>query len=488
MMKQSLQLKLGQQLTLTPQLQLAIRLLQLPVLDLQAELREALEKNLMLEMDDGFELAPPKGTQQIPSDSADRGTATTGPENEAGSTTEFPDAYREELPYADVSEFGTSYGGNAPDDAEDQRDYADHAGASLRDHLLAQLDVAFPEGDRKYIATMLIDAIDDDGYLTESLEEICTSLAPELVTDADEVERVLACVQRFDPLGVGARDLSECLLLQLAPFAPDTPGLELVRRLAADCLAELGEQDYAAIRRRLGCSAEDLEHAVALLRSLNPRPGSAADTRPPEYIVPDVFVRRGNDGWQVEINPAIAPRLRVNTAYAGCLGRGGEYSTLRTQLQEARWLVKSLEIRNETLIRVARAIVAHQQDFLERGEEGMRPLVLREIADTLELHESTVSRATTGKYMHTPRGVIEFRYFFSSQVAGSDGESVSSTAIRARIRKLISEENPQKPLSDSALTRMLVSEGIEVARRTVAKYRESMGFPSSNDRRRVAIR
>jgi len=483
MMKHSLQLKLGQQLTLTPQLQMAIRLLQLPVLDLQAELREALEKNLMLEMDDGLELAPPKGEQQLPPDGL-RETAVAPAEG----STESHEDFREELSYADVSDYGAGFGGQGGGEADDQRDYADVSGTSLRDHLLGQVDVEFPEGDQKFIATMLVDAIDEDGYLTEPLEEICANLAPELATDVDEVERVLARIQRFDPLGVGSRDLSECLLLQLAPFAPDTPGLDLVRRLAADCLKELGEQDYGAIRRRLECNVEDLEHAVALLRSLNPRPGSAADTRPPEYIVPDVFVRRGGDGWRVEINPAIAPRLRVNTAYAGCLGRSGEYSTLRTQLQEARWLVKSLEIRNETLVRVARAIVAHQQDFLERGEQGMRPLVLREIAEALELHESTVSRATTGKYMHTPRGVFEFRYFFSSQVAGSDGESVSSTAIRARIRKLISEENPQKPLSDSALTKILVSEGIEVARRTVAKYRESMGFPSSNERRRVAIR
>jgi RNA polymerase sigma-54 factor len=484
-MKQSLQLKLGQQLTLTPQLQMAIRLLQLPVLDLQAELREAIESNLMLEMDDGLELAPAKGEQQAPSSAQADSAGASTTESPAGET---QDEYREDLPYADVGEYGAGYSGQGHGDGEDQRDYADVSGSSLRDHLLAQVDVNFPEGDRKFIATMLVDAIDDDGYLTETLEEIRDNLAPELETDVDEVERVLACIQNFDPLGIGARDLAECLLLQLAPFAPDTPGLDLVRRLAGECLKELGEQDYSAIKRRLACGAEDLEHAVALLRSLNPRPGSAVDTRPPEYIVPDVFVRRGDDGWRVEINPAIAPRLRVNSAYAGSLGRGGEYSTLRTQLQEARWLVKSLEIRNETLIRVARAIVSHQQRFLESGDEGMRPLVLREIAEALELHESTVSRATTGKYMHTPRGVYEFRYFFSSQVAGSDGESVSSTAIRARIRKLISEENPEKPLSDSALTRMLVGEGIEVARRTVAKYRESLGFPSSNERRRVSIR
>ena len=482
MMKQSLQLKLGQQLTLTPQLQMAIRLLQLPVLDLQAELREALEKNLMLEMDDGFELAPLRGEQKVPSDDLQ-------PDGSEASPAGGPEAsYPEELPYADVPDYAPAYGGAAQGHGDDSRDYADASGSSLREYLLEQLDVAMPEGDRKLIATLLIDAIDDDGYLSDSLEEIRAALAPELQTDVDEIERVLACIQRFDPLGVGARDLCECLLLQLSPFAPDTPGLDLARRLAAECLVELGEQDYAVIRRRLDCSPEELEVAVALLRSLSPRPGSAADTRPPEYVVPDVFVRRTEAGWQVEINPAIAPKLRVNSAYAGSLGRGGEYSTLRSQLQEARWLVKSLEIRNETLVRVARAIVSHQQDFLERGDEGMRPLVLREIAEALELHESTVSRATTGKYMHTPRGVFEFRHFFSSQVAGSDGESVSSTAIRARIRKLISEENPEKPLSDSALTRLLVAEGIEVARRTVAKYRESMGFPSSNERRRVAIR
>jgi RNA polymerase sigma-54 factor len=480
MMKQSLQLKLGQQLTLTPQLQMAIRLLQLPVLDLQAELREALEKNLMLEMDDGFELAPPRGEQKVPSDDL-------RPDGSGATSAGEPDAsYPEDPPYTDLPD--PTYGVAAQGNADDRRDYADVSGSSLREYLLEQLDVAMPEGDRKLIATLLIDAVDDDGYLSDSLEEIRAALAPELQTDVDEIERVLACIQRFDPLGVGARDLCECLLLQLSPFAPDTPGLELARRLTAECLAELGEQDYAAIRRRLACSAEELEIAVALLRSLNPRPGGAADTRPPEYVVPDVYVRRIDAGWQVEINPAIAPRLRVNSAYAGSLGRSGEYSTLRSQLQEARWLVKSLEIRNETLVRVARAIVSHQQAFLERGEEGMRPLVLREIAEALDLHESTVSRATTGKYMHTPRGVLEFRFFFSSQVAGSDGESVSSTAIRARIRKLISEENPEKPLSDSALTRLLVAEGIEVARRTVAKYRESMGFPSSNERRRVAIR
>ncbi len=468
-MKQSLQLKLGQQLTLTPQLQMAIRLLQLPVLDLQQEIRTALDENLMLEVDEEAPAAESSETEAGQDEAAD----TVGDEDD--------------LPYADVGDMGSG-SGPSRGDGEDMRDFADQSGTSLRDHLLAQLDVALPEGRRKLIATAVIDTMDDDGYLTESLSAICESLAPDVATDEDEIERVLACVQQFDPLGVGARNLSECLLLQLAPFSPDTPGLETARRIATDFLGLLGEQDYATLRRRLGCDVEELEGAVALLRSLSPRPGGAADTRPAEYVVPDVFVVRRDGTWEVEINPSIAPRLRVNATYAGSLGRGGEYSGLRAQLQEARWLVKSLQIRNETLIRVARAIVGRQSDFLDQGEQAMRPLVLREIAEELELHESTVSRATTGKYMHTPRGVFEFKYFFSSHVSGAGGEEISSTAIRARIRKLIAEEDPRKPLSDSAIARTLGAEGVDVARRTVAKYRESMGIPSSNDRRKVAIR
>ena len=474
MMKPSLQLKIGQQLTLTPQLQMAIRLLQLPVLDLQQEIRAALDENVMLEAEEDFEIV-------------------AGSAGEEGDEGEAPEAveespFDEDLRYAETTDMGEMSGGGARGEGDDMRDFADHSGGSLREHLTAQLDVALPEGPRKVIAEAIIDAIDDDGYLTETLEGIRDAVAREVEADVDEIERVLACIQQFDPRGVGARDLSECLLLQLAPFAPETPGLEIARRIAAEYLGPLGDQDYATLRRRLGCDVEVLEAAVALLRSLSPRPGGAADSRPAEYVVPDVFVMRRDGRWEVEINPAIAPRLRVNSAYAGCLGRSGEYSTLRAQLQEARWLVKSLQIRNETLIRVARAIVARQSDFLDKGEESMRPLVLREIAEDLELHESTVSRATTGKYMHTPRGVFEFKFFFSSHVSGAGGEEISSIAIRARIRKLIAEENPEKPLSDSAIARILGAEGVDVARRTVAKYRESMGFPSSNDRRKVAIR
>ena len=472
MMKQSLQLKLGQQLTLTPQLQMAIRLLQLPVLDLQQEIRAALDENVMLEIDEDLGVAPEPATDD----------AAEGPAEDGEGTEQ---SFEDELPYAEAPETG---GGGGQQEGDELRDFADQAGTSLREYLMSQLDLALPEGPRKTVAAAIIDAIDDDGYLTETLEAIREAIAGEVDADVDEIERVLACVQQFDPRGVGARDLSECLLLQLAPFSPDTAGLDTARRIAADHLSVLGDQDYATLRRRLGCDAEELECAVALLKSLNPRPGGAADTRPPEYVVPDVFVARRDGRWEVEINPAIAPRLRVNSTYAGCLGRGGEYSTLRAQLQEARWLVKSLLIRNETLLRVARAIVGRQAEFLERGEEAMRPLVLREIAEDLELHESTVSRATTGKYMHTPRGVFEFKFFFSSHVSGAGGEEISSIAIRARIRKLIAGEDPGKPLSDSTIARILGAEGIDVARRTVAKYRESMGFPSSNERRRVAIR
>jgi RNA polymerase sigma-54 factor len=278
--KQSLQLRLGQQLTLTPQLQLAIRLLQLPVLDLQAELREALEKNVMLEMDDGLGA----GSERERSEGEAAGGDAEAPTAEAEDSRDLPD----DLPYAETSDLGMGRGGRPPEDGDDQRDFADAAGTSLRDYLLGQLDLAFQDGRRKLIAMAIIDAVDEGGYLSDDLATIAATLTPEVVADEEEIERVLACLQRFEPLGVCARDLSECLLLQLAPLAPDTPALDLARRLAADCLPDLGDQDYTAIRRRLECSAEDLELAVALLRSLSPRPGAAVDTRPPEYVVPDV--------------------------------------------------------------------------------------------------------------------------------------------------------------------------------------------------------
>jgi RNA polymerase sigma-54 factor len=305
-----------------------------------------------------------------------------------------------------------------------------------------------------------------------------------VISTVEEVERVLvALVQRFDPAGIGARSVSECILLQLAQLAPHTPGLATARAIAAEHLPLIAEHQYGALKRLLKVSDEELDGAVALVRGCHPRPGSSVFAPAAEYVVPDVFVRRSDGHWVVELNNAVSPQLRVNQIYAGSLGRGEEYDVLRTQLQEARWLIRSLEIRNETLLKVALTIVQRQTEFLEQGEEYMRPMVLRDIAEAIEMHESTVSRVTTNKYMHTPRGVFEFRYFFSSHVAGDEGDQ-SSTAVRAKIKKLVGAEDPAKPLSDSQIADMLSEGGVKVARRTVAKYREAMKIPSSSDRKR----
>ena len=296
---------------------------------------------------------------------------------------------------------------------------------------------------------------------------------------------MLAIVQMFDPPGVGARSVSECLLLQLDQLEPATAGLACAKAIARHHLELLAERELTALRRELRTSDEELETAVALVRACHPRPGSIVSGSSPEYVVPDVFVRRTPRGWSVEINAATLPRVRLNQSYASLVGRSTSHASMRAQLQEARWLLKSLEIRNDTLTKVARSIVERQSEFLDQGEEYMRPMILRDIAEAISMHESTVSRVTSGKYMHTPRGVFELRYFFSSQVEGNDGSGTSSTAIRAKIRKLIREEDPAAPLSDSRIAEILSGEGIPVARRTVAKYRETMGLAPSNERRRV---
>ena len=337
-------------------------------------------------------------------------------------------------------------------------------------------------------ATTIVDALNEDGYLTESLAEIAASLAPEIERDEDEIERVLMLVQMLEPAGVAARTLAECLTLQLDQLEADTPGLELARRIVEQHLELLALRDLTPLAKATAAEPGELAVAVALVRACHPRPGSVISASTPEYIVPDVYVRRTERGWAVELNPGTLPRLRLNHGYAGMLGRNSGHTTLTTQLQEARWLLKSLEIRNETLLKVAKAIVERQADFLEQGEEHMRPMILKDIAAAIAMHESTISRVTSGKYLHSPRGVFELRYFFSSQVEGGDGQGTSSTAIRAKIRKLVREEDPADPLSDSRLAELLSAEGIPVARRTVAKYRESLGIDSSAERKRTGSR
>lgn len=480
MLKPSLQLRLSQQLTMTPQLQQAIRLLQLPVMELQTQIQEALDQNVMLEID---EAATAEAEAATPVD----GETIEISELEAGNdpADDYTEATVSESEWEDVQRTGPS---EAPRSNEPRStfEYADRSNETLRDHLLWQLELERFDDRSRMIGEAIIDAINDDGYLVDELDVIRQTLEPDVIATVEEIEAVLAQIQRFDPVGCGARSVSECVLLQLEQIEPDTPGLELARAITAEHLELVAEHQFGALKRLLKATDTDLEAALALVRSCHPRPGSAVHAPAAEYVVPDVFVRRSDGHWVVELNGAIAPQLRVNQMYASSLGRGDEYDVLRTQLQEARWLIRSLEIRNETLLKVAMTIVQRQTEFLEKGEEYMRPMVLRDVAEAIQMHESTVSRVTTGKYMHTPRGVFEFRYFFSSHLSSEDGEQ-SSTAVRAKIRKLVAAEDPEKPLSDNQIARILSNEGIKVARRTIAKYREALNIPSSSDRKRSKL-
>ena len=475
MLKPSLQLRLSQQLTMTPQLQQAIRLLQLPVMELQTQIQEALEQNLMLEE------VPPESDSAQDSQSSESSETPESADSTGESDVEIAsDSDWQDTPT--VGQSDTRRGG----DGEMDWDQADRSGETLREHLLWQLELENLESVKNAIGQALIDAINDDGYLTDELDTIRTTLAPDFLVTVDEIEAVLALIQYFDPVGVGAQSVSECVLLQLNQLDDSTPGLELARQIADAHLELMAQHQFSALRRALATTDDELEPAMMLVRSCHPRPGAAVFAPQADYIVPDVFVRQLDGRWIVELNGALAPRLRVNQVYASSLGRGEEYDALKGQLQEARWLIRSLEIRNDTLLKVAHSIVQRQMEFLEHGEEHMKPMVLRDIAEAIEMHESTVSRVTTNKYMHTPRGVFEFRFFFSSHVSGDDGEQ-SSTAVRAKIRKLIGAEPAEKPLSDNQIAKILSEDGVQVARRTVAKYREALKIPSSSDRKKSKL-
>jgi len=475
MLKPSLQLKLGQQLTMTPQLQQAIRLLQLPALELQAHIRELLETNVMLEP---TEEAEATGTFEAV-------TAAEQPKAAEATRESTVEVLDEGWGEQSVGAAETPWSG---DDDERQQEYADATGQSLQDHLLWQLELVSLAPRELAIARAIVDAISDDGYLTEGPEEISRTLRPELECSAEEITLVLALVQALDPAGVGARSVGECIELQLRQLDPSTPGFATAIEIARHHLNLDAERELSLLRRELHATEEEIASALALVRSCHPRPGATVSAGSAEYVVPDVFVRRTDHGWGVEINPATLPKVRLNQSYASLIGRNASHATMRAQLQEARWLLKSLEIRHDTLIKVARSIVERQTAFLEHGEEHMRPMILKDIAEAVTMHESTISRVTSGKYMHTPRGVFELRYFFSSQVEGADGSGTSSTAIRAKIRKLVKDEDADAPLSDGRIAELLSAEGIPVARRTVAKYREAMGIAASNERRRAGLK
>jgi RNA polymerase sigma-54 factor len=487
MLKPALQLRLGQQLTMTPQLQQAIRLLQLPALDLQQTIREALEQNVMLEAeDDGDAEIPLESAEPDAEESAELTRTEATAERDEAATAEADVGTAEDDAWDEGPTAATS---DTPWSGDDRpQEFSDQRGETLQEHLVWQLEMARLGPRELAIGRAIIDAINDDGYLVDSLEDIRAVLRPEIEAEPVEIERVLKVVQAFDPAGVAARSVGECIELQLVQLAPDTPGLATAIAVSRSHLDLVATQQYALLRRTLEVDEEELARGLALVRSCHPRPGSTIQPSQPDYIVPDVYVRRGQHGWVVELNVGALPRVRLNQGYAGLVTRAADHAVLRSQLQEARWLLRSLEIRNETLIRVARCIVERQAAFLEHGDESMEPMVLRDVAEDVEMHESTISRVTTSKYMHTPRGVYEFRYFFSSHVAATDGSEMSSTAIRAKIKKLIAAEDPANPLSDSRIAELLAGDGAQVARRTVAKYREAMQIAPSGERRRVLPR
>ncbi|ENK3749286.1 TPA: RNA polymerase factor sigma-54 [Escherichia coli] len=476
-MKQGLQLRLSQQLAMTPQLQQAIRLLQLSTLELQQELQQALESNPLLEQIDTHEEIDTRETQ----DSETLDTA------DALEQKEMPEELPLDASWNTIYTAGTPSGTSGDYIDDELPVYQGETTQTLQDYLMWQVELTpFSDTDRA-IATSIVDAVDETGYLTVPLEDILESIGDEEI-DIDEVEAVLKRIQRFDPVGVAAKDLRDCLLIQLSQFDKTTPWLEEARLIISDHLDLLANHDFRTLMRVTRLKEDVLKEAVNLIQSLDPRPGQSIQTGEPEYVIPDVLVRKHNGHWTVELNSDSIPRLQINQHYASMCNNArndGDSQFIRSNLQDAKWLIKSLESRNDTLLRVSRCIVEQQQAFFEQGEEYMKPMVLADIAQAVEMHESTISRVTTQKYLHSPRGIFELKYFFSSHVNTEGGGEASSTAIRALVKKLIAAENPAKPLSDSKLTSLLSEQGIMVARRTVAKYRESLSIPPSNQRKQL---
>ncbi|MCW8333148.1 RNA polymerase factor sigma-54 [Vibrio sp. SCSIO 43135] len=485
-MKPSLQLKLGQQLAMTPQLQQAIRLLQLSTLDLQQEIQEALDSNPLLDVEEGSD-EPASSEEKSTNEEKEPTVEVAEPEPKDSSEliekSEISNELEIDTTWDDVYSANTGSTGIALDD--DAPIYQGETTQSLHDYLLWQLDLTpFSETDRT-IALAIIDAIDDYGYLTISSEDILDSFDNEEI-ELDEIEAVRKRIQQFDPLGVASLNLQDCLLLQLATFPEDTPWLNEAKLVLNNHIDHLGNRDYKLIIKETKLKEAELRDVLALIQQLDPRPGSRITPDHAEYVIPDVSVFKDHGKWVVTINPDSVPKLKVNQQYAS-LGKGNSADSqyIRTNLQEAKWLIKSLESRNETLLKVAKCIVEHQRDFFEYGEEAMKPMVLNDVALAVDMHESTISRVTTQKFMHTPRGIFELKYFFSSHVSTDNGGECSSTAIRALIKKLVAAENTAKPLSDSKIAALLADQGIQVARRTIAKYRESLGIAPSSQRKRL---
>ncbi|OGS78654.1 MAG: RNA polymerase factor sigma-54 [Gallionellales bacterium GWA2_55_18] len=467
-MKPALQIKMSQQLTLTPQLQQAIRLLQLSTQDIHQEVARMLDENPMLELSEEAtpDIFPAEAFFSAPQGSADTGEAKHNNSDDCG-----PDDFGSEPTY-----WNTGSAAHSPDDEDET--YPEQAAeqASLREYLHSQLSTSSLDGKDRKVVGLLVEALDENGYLAQDLDELAELLPAELDITLDDLETALVQLQHLDQPGIGARNLGECLALQLKAFPEDTPQRDLAIRLVGEYLDMLAAHDFARIKKLLRCSDDELRAAQHLIVGLNPKPGAEFDQSLADYIVPDVIVDKYKNKWRARLNAEAMPKLRVNQIYANILQQRDHKSStqLASQLQEAKWLIKNLQQRFETILRVAQAIVERQGNFFEHGEIGMRPLVLREIADELELHESTVSRGTTQKFMLTPRGIYEFKHFFGSGLSTGNGGTCSSTAIRELIKQLVSAEDRRKPLTDNRMSEILAQQGIVIARRTIAKYREAL--------------
>ena len=525
---------MGQQLRMTPQLQQAIRLLQLSSIDLEVEIQEALDSNFMLEEVDSDSDETPEESNSLDSpdgeiveDSGSESTNETSvglddelppteskdsplelePQEEAltnipeidgelvpdTSTEVAQQEMADELPVDsswdevfDDSFTSSTSGGDVSD--ENYLETRNTESVTIQSHLLEQLNLLNLTDSDTFIAWSIIDGLDEDGVLQVPLEEIFENAPVELDIELDEIEAVLHLIQHLDPVGIAARSLQECLTIQLKQLPSSTPFRDTALSIVNNYMNQLANRDYALLSRKLRIKENQLKETISLVQSLNPRPGGDIATGMTDYVEPDVLVSKQNNRWVVELNPKSAPRIRVNPEYAALIKRGDksdDSTHLRSHLQEARWFIKSLQQRNDTLLRVSTKIVEYQRGFLEYGEQAMKPLVLHDIAEAVDLHESTISRVTTHKYMLTPSGMYELKYFFSSHVSTLSGGEVSSTAIRALIKKLVAEENPRKPLSDSKIANLLAEQNINVARRTIAKYREVLIIPPSNERKQL---
>jgi RNA polymerase sigma-54 factor len=490
-MKQSLQLRISQHLALTPQLQQSIRLLQLSTLELHQELEQILADNPLLErlddpLDNSIRLladgaigtSSSASVQEAPAQEDSNSSREIESQGEDNIAADAPSSSENDWSFDDVSRTSKT-----PED-DDGRPQLEAHETSLREHLLEQVRLTVNNFRDRALVELIVDALDDNGYLEESLEEIHARLPEELEIELDELCIALKLLQSLEPAGIGARNISECLTLQIKRLSK----VPLVSRRLALTIVEnhlnlFAQRDFNKLKKALNCDDEDLREVQAVVKRCNPHPGAAFASDASDYVVPDVIVKRAKGGWQVTLNHDVMPRLRVNALYANILKQNKGDGSLSSQLQEAKWLIKNMRQRFDTILRVAQAIVDRQRNFFSHGEVAMRPLVLREIADTLGLHESTISRVTTQKYMLTPHGMFELKYFFGSHVATETGGEASSTAIRALIKQLIGAEDPRNPLSDSKIADMLGEQGMVVARRTVAKYREALRIPAVNLRK-----